>query len=90
MTTIASSTYAHGLGDDAFSGGVFDGENIWLAPHDADYIVKVNPATGAMTRYAHGYGNNAFTDAVFDGESVWFTPEASDYLVIGPRHGRHD
>ena len=51
--------YAHGKGANAFVGGVFDGESIWLVPYDSDDLVKVNPADGSMTSYAHGKGDLA-------------------------------
>ncbi|MGG4144945.1 Ig-like domain-containing protein [Paenibacillus algorifonticola] len=34
-----------------FSGGVFDGQNIWMVPAGANYVIKINKDTGAMTGY---------------------------------------
>ena len=62
-----AASYAHGKGTAAFVGGVFDGQNIWLAPNSSPDLVKVNPADGSMTSYAHGKGASAFNGGVFDG-----------------------
>ncbi|MFZ2524420.1 MAG: hypothetical protein WAW87_03805, partial [Candidatus Ferrigenium altingense] len=67
---------------------VFDGESIWLVPNYSSNLVKVNPATGAMTTYAHGQGAPAFVGGVFDGESIWLVPLSSSNLVkVNPATG---
>src|SRR4030067_495378 len=82
------STYAHGQGAGAFVGGCFDGESVWLVPYSSSNLVKVNPATGAMTAYAHGQGAGAFAGGCFDGESVWLVPYSSSNLVkVNPATG---
>ena len=85
-----SNSYAHGQGASAFVGGVFDGESVWLVPLSSSNLIKVNPATGAMTSYAHGQGASAFSGGVFDGQSVWLVPYSSSNLVrcSPPRAGR--
>ncbi|NLH01467.1 MAG: hypothetical protein GX488_06160 [Clostridiales bacterium] len=35
----------------AFSGGVFDGTNIWMIPYNADRVIKIDTSTGLMTGY---------------------------------------
>jgi len=74
-----------GYGLYKFSGGAFDGENIWLAPSYSDFVVKLNPATGEMTNYSHGQGDYAFYGACYDGEGVWFAPfNANNFMKIYP------
>ena len=80
--------YAHGQGDNAYFGGVFDGQSIWLVPYNSVYLTKVNTATGAMTNYAHGQGDYAYAGGVFDGQSIWLVPRDSDYLTkVNPATG---
>jgi hypothetical protein len=38
-------------GGGALYGGVYDGDSLWLVPHNADRIVKVDGATGALAGY---------------------------------------
>jgi len=68
-------------GNYKFSGGVFDGESIWLSPSYSDYVAKVNPASGSTINYAHGNGDYAFFGACYDGEKVWFAPFNSDNFM---------
>ena len=82
------AAYAQGQGAAAFMGACFDGESVWLAPYNSSNLVKVNPATGAMTAYAHGQGAAAFAGACFDGESVWLAPRNSSNLIkVNPATG---
>ncbi len=81
-----ANLYPHGKGGLAFSGGVFDGKYLWLAPYLSPDIVRVNPATGAMLSIPHDKNViRAFGDAVYDGESVWLVPYSSrDIIKIAP------
>jgi len=82
------TSYSHGKGSNAFIGGVFDGQNIWLAPNSSPDLVKVNPADGSMTSYAHGKGATAFACGVFDGQNIWLVPYSSTDLVkVNPADG---
>lgn len=72
-----------------FSGGVSDGQNIWLIPYLSRKLVKVDIATGQMTNYSiNGTGNPAqsqcgsskeyrYSKGVFDGENIWLIPEST-------------
>ena len=71
------SKYAHGQGATAFRGGCFDGQNIWLAPYSSANIIKLNPATGAITTIAHGQTTQSYHGAIFDGTNVWLIPYSS-------------
>ena len=79
-----------------FSGGVFDGNLVWLIPSNAAAVVTVNIGNnggggGTMTSYSTwptgvtttdlSIGNNAFEGGVFDGRYVWMTPSSSKYIV---------
>lgn len=81
-----ANLYPHGKGNNAFSGGVFDGEHIWFSPWSSPDILKFNPATGQMTAIPHRKNViRAFADAIYDGESVWLVPFSSrDIIKIGP------
>ena len=82
------ASYAHGQGGAAFTGGVFDGQSIWLVPYSSSNIIKINPATGGLTTYAHGQGGAAFIGGVFDGQSIWLVPHDSSNIVkINPATG---
>jgi hypothetical protein len=81
---------AAGYGSNIFAGGVFDGQNIWLVPYRSGKLVKVNPATGAMTDYPAEYteGVGAFMGGVFDGQNIWLVPYNSTNLVkVNPATG---
>lgn len=75
----------------AFAGGVFDGENIWMIPHNADRVIKLNKATGEMTGYngwpkdlsgPYGiYGPARFLGGVYDGNNIWMIPYNADRVV---------
>ncbi len=87
LTPIMTS-YAHGKGANAFFGGIFDGQDIWLVPYGSADLVKVNPATGGMTSYAHGKGASAFFGGIFDGQNIWLVPYGSTDLVkVNPATG---
>jgi chitodextrinase/flagellar hook assembly protein FlgD len=81
-------TYGLQLGQSTFSGGVFDGTNIWLVPYSSNYaLIKFNTVTGQMTTYGYmglpGYSGNsaAFSGGVFDGTNIWLIP-ASESGVL--------
>ncbi|MFW9874197.1 MAG: hypothetical protein ACFFG0_13910, partial [Candidatus Thorarchaeota archaeon] len=76
-TSITQDEFPNPYGNAAFSGGVFDGESVWLSPSYSRFVVKINPATGKMTNYTHGNGDYAFYGACYDGEAVWFAPFSS-------------
>ncbi len=77
-----ANLYPHGKGGLAFSGGVFDGKYLWLSPYLSTDIVRVDPATGAMTSIPHDKNViRAFGDAVYDGESVWLVPYSSRDII---------
>ena len=85
---VLNKLYAHGQGNEAYIGGVFDGQSIWLVPRNSTYLTKVNPVTGAMTHYAHGQGNGAYIGGVFDGQSIWLVPYNSTNLTkVNPATG---
>jgi hypothetical protein len=70
----------------AFISGVFDGQNIWMIPANADSVIKINKDTGVMTgynRWPAGFrkGNLAFEGGVFDGQGVWLIPANADSVV---------
>ena len=70
----------------AFISGVFDGQNIWMIPANADSVVKINKDTGVMTGYNKwppGFrkGNLAFEGGVFDGQNIWMIPANADSVV---------
>jgi len=58
-----------------FNGAVFDGEYIWLIPHFADKLVRVDQ-NGNMKAYKlpnpQQYGN--FRGGTFDGKKIWLAP----------------
>ena len=75
-----------------FSGGVFDGQVVWLIPSFATAVVTVNLATGSMKNFSSwpaglvastdlSIGNNAFEGGAFDGRYVWMSPSSSKYIV---------
>ena len=70
----------------AFISGVFDGQNIWMIPANADSVIKINKDTGAMTghnKWPAGFrkGNLAFEGGVFDGQNIWMIPANADSVV---------
>jgi hypothetical protein len=70
----------------AFISGVFDGQNIWMIPANADSVVKIDKDSGAMTgynRWPAGFkkGNLAFEGGVFDGQNIWMIPANADSVV---------
>ncbi|MFD0716543.1 S-layer homology domain-containing protein [Paenibacillus sp. GCM10027626] len=85
-------------GPQAFSGAVYDGENIWMIPYRADRIIRFEPQTGQMTGYnawPEGYdpgpdsfANGAFHGGVFDGKSIWLIPfDANMVVQLNPETG---
>ena len=71
---------------DAFSGGVFDGTNIWLIPNNATHVVKFNTTTGDMTGYngwPSGFtkGSGSFAGGVYDGTNIWLVPLSANMLI---------
>jgi len=83
-------------GTSAFCGGVFDGENIWMFPYNADRVIRINTATGMMTGYnswpaGFSKSTNAFCGGAFDGENVWMIPYNADRVIkmdtTGPMTG---
>lgn len=88
-TGLSTSITVYGA---RFSGAVFDGANVWLVPRQADQLVRVNPATGAMTGFNLSAGSNMspgsfvtsvdkYFGAVFDGTNIWVAPMASDRVL---------
>eukprot|EP00759_Apiculatamorpha_spiralis_P017675 PhF_6_TR23802/c0_g1_i1/m.33323 len=72
----------------AFVGGVYDGVDVWLIPHNADRIVKVNPDTGVTALETNAWPSSpfvltsgAFYGGIFDGSSVWLVPYNANRVV---------
>ncbi len=70
----------------AFQGGVFDGQNLWLMPLNADRTVKIDKTSGAMIGYDSwpaGFtkGLWAFNSGAFDGQNIWMIPYNADHVV---------
>ena len=62
-------------GNYAFRGGVYDGTSIWMIPHMADRVIKIDPSDGSMTGYdgwPSGFTKDifAFEGGVWDGKSI--------------------
>ena len=81
-------------GTDLFTSAVFDGTYIWLVPYAATGVVRVSPASGAMTLYntwPSGFlpGTfNAFAGGVYDGQFIWLAPFGANGVVqIVPQTG---
>ncbi|GAA0377467.1 cadherin-like beta sandwich domain-containing protein [Bacillus horti] len=76
----------------AFSGGVFDGESIWMIPALADRVIKVD-SDGEMTGYnswPDGFvgGTGPFNKGVYDGEHIWLIPSNANMVVkVNPTTG---
>ena len=71
------------IGNDAFAGGVFDGESVWLVPFNADAVVRVNVSDGGMAAF-NGWPSDvdyAFGGGAFDGVSIWMGPFNADVVV---------
>ncbi|RME69350.1 MAG: hypothetical protein D6781_08780, partial [Verrucomicrobia bacterium] len=79
------------IGTIHFRGAVTDGTNLWLAPADADRIIRVNKATGAMTGFTIpdvGTTSEQFVGGVYDGTYIWFVPfGATKVLRVDPTSG---
>lgn len=70
----------------AFAGAVFDGQDIWMVPANADSVVRVDSRTGEMTAYnqwPEGFskGGHAFAGGTFDGKCLWMVPSYADSVV---------
>ena len=80
-------------GNNAFSGGVYDGTSIWMMPMNADRVIKITPSDGSMTGYntwPTGFtkGIVDFCDGVYDGTSIWMIPANADRVIkINPSDG---
>ncbi|MCM3762084.1 hypothetical protein M3212_15015 [Alkalihalobacillus oceani] len=78
-------------GNYAFTAGVYDGENIWMIPFNADQVMRVNRTTGQMTGFDDWPSDfqiepdifflGSFKGAVFDGENIWMIPYNANQLV---------
>ena len=72
-------------GVNAFRGGAFDGRSLWLAPWNANGVVRLDTSTGNMTLHALptrlNRGVNGFIGVAFDGNSVWLVPFSADAVV---------
>ncbi|MFD2328353.1 S-layer homology domain-containing protein [Cohnella sp. GCM10020058] len=72
-----------------FSGGVFDGQSVWMAPStkQAKNVVKIDKNSGVMTGYSNwptglDLGNNPFSGGVFDGKRIWLVPTQANQVVV--------
>jgi hypothetical protein len=63
------TNYAHGQGDAAYYGGVFDGQSIWLVPYNSDYLTKVIPPEFGREKYPQldDYPTGNFTTDIASG-----------------------
>ena len=75
-------------GNNAFAGGVFDGQSVWLVPNNADAVVRVNVSDGVMAAFngwpsdvAPSVGKYAFGGGAFDGVSIWMGPFNAGVVV---------
>ncbi len=75
----------------AFSGGTFDGTNVWLTPRNANMLVKINAATGVLSGYTipsiSTLGGNKFLSTIFDGTYIWLIPSDSRELIRADLNG---
>ncbi len=76
-----------------FAGGVFAGGFVWMVPHNADRVVRLDPADGTMVGF-NGWpgtftkGAAAFWGGVFDGTRIWMVPFDADRVVkVDPSDG---
>jgi hypothetical protein len=64
----------------SFNGAVYDGDDVWLVPFEADHLVKVDATTGVMTGYTNFPATvtasdlDKFAGAVFTGEDIYLVP----------------
>ena len=68
----------------AYFGGVYDGNgNVWMIPYTANFVMKIDTATGAMTECtgwpwsAPGFdlqSGGRFSGGAFDGRYIWMAP----------------
>ncbi|MCL2122345.1 MAG: hypothetical protein FWH28_08875 [Clostridiales bacterium] len=75
-------------GSSKFSGGVFDGQYLWLIPTSAEVVVRVDPYDGSMTgydRWPSGFNSSVqykFRSGVYDGAGgIWLIPFAADSVI---------
>jgi|GEM_PF-2585300 len=96
MTEYTNWPSGHQLIFQQFRRAVFDGQDVWMIPAEADQVVKIDPATGVMTGYlqwpaGYTHGNGAFSDGVYDGTSIWMIPSLADRLIrLNPITGAMD
>ncbi|ANY65532.1 hypothetical protein BBD42_02915 [Paenibacillus sp. BIHB 4019] len=72
-----------------FSGGIFDGQSIWMVPSGVDRVVKIDKDTGAMTSYSDWpsgftkdyFNTNPFNGGIFDGQNIWLIPSGADRVI---------
>ena len=71
-----------------FTGGIHDGQNIWLVPCNSAMVVKVNLKIGSMTGFngwPDGFNGNAkykFRSGVYDGKGgLWLVPYHADRVI---------
>ncbi len=73
-----------------FYGGTFDGQNVWMTPHDATALVKFDTTSLSFTGYPLSAVTNRgtitsenykFSSAQFDGTDVWLIPDHVNRVV---------
>jgi len=67
-------------------GSVFDGQNVWMIPRNANMVIKVDKDSGAMTGYnswpsGFSVGSDMFNSSVFDGQNIWMIPLNADRII---------
>ena len=72
--------------DNAFFGGAFDGEYIYLTPYHAAGIMKISKTSKTaeyITSWPDGFDKTSvlFKGAVFDGERVWLIPSTGNKIA---------
>lgn len=66
--------------------GVFDGQNVWMIPRNANMVIKIDKDSGAMTGYNNwpsgfSVGSDTFNSSVFDGQNIWMIPLNADRII---------
>ena len=71
-----------------FSGGVFDGQYIWMIPMNSRVVVRLNPSNGSMASYSDwpaGFNGNEeykFRSGVHDGQgNIWMIPFGASSVI---------
>lgn len=64
-----------------FSGGAYDGRNIWMAPYSGGTVVKYDIYTGEFTSYELLDTTQQYKSGAFDGENVWLSPLSGKTLL---------